>query len=195
VLGSILSTEAPGEHRGLIRRPDVPPPGPELVDALVERTRRDLDSVLTAGHPGLALEPSAGGTLEVNTLADFDAADVIPVRVRKGEVRYAVSLRERRRAGNDTLVEVGVMLWDSAGTWRQTVFRPALLRISAGRLEPYRSAGWPLYWRRLQPISDVAYPRDNVWMEQVDGRDGRVIWGVIQPEENVVVAAAEAGCG
>ena len=45
-----------------------------------------------------------------------------------------------------------------------------------------------------QPISDIAYPRDNIWMEQVDGRDGQVIWGVVQPRENVVVAAAEVGC-
>ena len=195
VLGSILSTEVPAEQRGLLRRPEVPAPGPELVDALVERTRRDLDAALAADHPGLGLEPLAPRPLEVNTLADFDAADVIPIRVRAGEVRYAVSLRERRMAGTDTLVEAGVVLWDSAGAWRQSVFRPALLRLSGGRLEPYRSGGRPLYWRRLQPISDVAFPRDNIWMEQVDGRDGRVIWGVIQPEENVVVAAAEVGCG
>jgi hypothetical protein len=194
VLGSILAAEAPAEQRGLMRRPDVPAPAPELVHALVERTRRDLDSTLAGDHPGLRLEPLAARPLEVNTLADFDAADVIPIRMRAGEVRYAVSLRERRMAGSDTLVEAGVTLWDSAGAWRQSVFRPVVLRLSGGRLEPYRAGGRPLYWRRLQPISDVAYPRDNIWMEQVDGGDGRVIWGVIQPAENVVVAAAEVGC-
>lgn len=194
VLGSILASEAPGEHRGLVRRPEVPPPGPGLVDALIARTRRDLDSTLAAAHPGLRLEPFSAPPLEVNTLADLDAADVIAVRMAEGNVRYAVSLRQRRKAGPDTLVEAGVMLWDSAGTRRQALFRPVLLRLSGARLEPYRSGGRALYWRRLQPISDVAYPRDNIWMEQVDGRDGRVVWGVVQPEENVVVAAAEVSC-
>ena len=49
----------------------------------------------------------------------------------------------------------------------------------------------PIYWRRLQPISDFAFRRDNLWMEQVDVRDGSVRWGIVQPRENVVVAAAE----
>jgi len=194
VLGSILASEAPGEQPGLVRRPEVSPPGPGLVDTLIARTRRDLDSTLAAAHPGLGLEPSTAQPLEVNTLADLDAADVIAVRMAEAEVGYAVSLRERRRAGTDTLVEAGVMLWDSAGTRRQALFRPVLLRLSGARLEPYQPGGRPLYWRRLQPISDVAYPRDNIWMEQVDARDGRVIWGVVQPKENVVVAAAKVSC-
>ena len=46
-------------------------------------------------------------------------------------------------------------------------------------------------WRRLQPISDFGFQRDNLWMEQVDVGEGSVIWGIIQPRGNVVVAAAE----
>jgi hypothetical protein len=60
-----------------------------------------------------------------------------------------------------------------------------------GRLDAYGAVGRPVYWRRLQPISDVAHSRDNIWMEQVNVRDGRVVWGMVQPRGNVVVAAAE----
>jgi hypothetical protein len=83
------------------------------------------------------------------------------------------------------------MVWDSAGAWRQAIFRPTLLSLRGGRPAP----SWPLrrtiYWRRLQPISDFAFQRDDLWMEQVDVRDGSVRWGIVQPRENVVVAAAE----
>ena len=201
VLGTFLASEAPaGRPRGLVRRPTVAAPSRALIDVLIERTRRDLDSTIAAAHPGLGLRPLDSARpeqVEVNTLADFDAADVIPIRVGADRIRYAVSLRVRRLAGRDTVVAAGIMLWDSAGAWRQPVFQPTLLRTTGRRLDPYERGGRPLYWRRLQPISDVAYPRDDIWMEQVDGRDGRVVWGVIQPEENVVVAAAEVdgGCG
>jgi hypothetical protein len=83
------------------------------------------------------------------------------------------------------------MVWDSAGAWQQTIFRPTVLAAYGGRLDAFGQAGRPLYWRRLQPISDVAYPRDNLWMEQVNVRDGTVLWGIVQPRGNVVVAAAE----
>ena len=104
-----------------------------------------------------------------------------------------MSLRRRRVAtgGRDTLVATSVMVWDSAGAWRQSIFRPTVLAAYGGRLDAYGQVGRPLYWRRLQPISDVAYPRDNLWMEQVDVRDGTVLWGIVQPGDNVVVAAAE----
>jgi hypothetical protein len=88
------------------------------------------------------------------------------------------------------MVAAGVMLWTARGGG-SGVDGP--LRLGPAAQPTSRAGG--RHWRRLQPISDVAYPRDNIWMEQVDGRDGRVIWGVIQPEENVVVAAAEVGCG
>ena len=89
------------------------------------------------------------------------------------------------------LVTTGVMVWDSAGTWRQAIFRPTVLASIGGRLDAFGPIGRPVYWRRLQPISDIAYARDNIWMEQVNVRDGRVVWGIIQPVGNVVVAAAE----
>ncbi|HUF34887.1 MAG TPA: hypothetical protein VMN37_03005 [Gemmatimonadales bacterium] len=200
VLGVLLADpgRAPRE-RGLVERPAVPEPSAELTRELLARTGAAMDSTLAAEHPALGLRPLEGARLEVNTLADLDAADVIAFRAGGGRVRYAVSLRERRvrPGGRDTLVATAVMVWDSAGAWRQAVFRPTLLAMRGGRLEARGHAGIPLYWRRLQPISDVAYPRDNLWMEQVNVRDGTVLWGIVQPQGNVVVAAAEmeGGCG
>jgi hypothetical protein len=83
------------------------------------------------------------------------------------------------------------MVWDSAGAWRQEIFQPTVLASAGGRLHAFGASGRPVYWRRLQPISDIAYSRDNLWMEQVNVRDGRIVWGIIQPRGNVVVAAAE----
>jgi hypothetical protein len=149
--------------------------------------------VLGADYRSLQLAADPGARLELNTLADVDAADVIAFRVADDRVRYAVSLRARRIAARgDTLVATAVMVWDSAGAWQQTIFRPTLLALRRGRLEPWSSAARrPIYWRRLQPISDFAFRRDDLWMEQVDVRDGSVRWGIVQPRENLVVAAAE----
>jgi len=193
VLGSLRTGAAAerGRARGLVRRDSVPAPSAELTGELVGRTERALDSMLAArsGSPGLRPDPAA--RLEINTLADFDAADVIAFRVVDTRVRYAVSLRVRRlSAGGDTLVAAAVMVWDSAGAWRQEIFRPTLLRLRGGRLEPWKSRERAVFWRRLQPISDFAFRRDNLWMEQVDVRDASVRWGIVQPRENVVVAAA-----
>jgi hypothetical protein len=115
----------------------------------------------------------------------------VSFRAGVDRVRYAVSLRERRIAtgGRDTLVATSVMVWDSAGAWQQTIFRPTVLAAYGGRLDAFGQAGRPLYWRRLQPISDVAYPRDNR-MEQVNVRTGRCC-GDRAAAGNVVVAAAE----
>lgn len=192
VLGSLRSGTAAGRReRGLVRRDAVPPPSAPLTDELVTRTERALDSTLAADYGTLALEGDPGARLEVNTLADVDAADVTAFRVDAERVRYAVSLRVRRVAARgDTLVGTAVMVWDSAGAWRQAIFRPTLLRLRGGRLEPW-GRGRPVYWRRLQPISDFAFPRDELWMEQVDARDGSVRWGVIEPRGNVEVAGAE----
>jgi len=193
VLGSLRTGTAAGRReRGLVRRDPVPAPSAALTDELVSRTERALDSTLAGEYRNLALEADPYARLEVNTLADVDAADVIAFRVDADRVRYAVSLRVRRRSERgDTLVGTAVMVWDSAGAWRQAIFRPTLLRLRADRLEPWGSRGRPIYWRRLQPISDFAFPRDELWMEQVDTRDGSVRWGVIEPRENVVVAGAE----
>jgi hypothetical protein len=193
VLGTFLAADEAGRReRGLVRREALDVPSPELVDQLIGRTSAYLDSALTDQYPGLQARPLHSERVEVNTLADLGAADVIPFRAGEGRVRYAVSLRQRRvLGGRDTLVTTGVMVWDSAGTWRQEIFRPTVLASIGGRLDAFGPIGRPVYWRRLQPISDVAYARDNIWMEQVNVRDGRVVWGIIQPAGNVVVAAAE----
>jgi hypothetical protein len=194
VLGVLLAErgDAP-RQRGLIERPPVPQPSDSLMEILLERTARTMDSTIAERHPGLRLRPLARPRLEINTLADLDAADIVSFRAGEDRVRYAVSLRQRRIAtgGRDTLVATSVMVWDSAGAWQQTIFRPTVLAVYGGRLDAYGPVGRPLYWRRLQPISDVAYPRDNLWMEQVNVRDGTVLWGIVQPRGNVVVAAAE----
>ena len=193
VLGSLRAGSA-AERRpgGMVRRDTVPAPSPGLVHELVARTGQALDSTLGARYPSLELRPASGAPIEINTLADVDAADVVAFRARADAVRYAVSLRLRRVAARgDTLVAAGVMVWDSAGAWRQTIFRPTLLALRRGRLEPYGSPRQAVYWRRLQPISDFAFERDDLWMEQVDVREGSVLWGIVQPEGNVIVAAAE----
>ena len=193
VLGVLLGGERSADRgRGLVERPAVAEPSDSLMRVLLERTERAMDSTLAAEHPRLGLRPMPATRLEINTLADFDAADVIAFRAGEDRIRYAVSLRERRlRTGAaDTLVATTVMVWDSAGAWQQTVFRPTVLAAFGGRLDAWGQVGRPLYWRRLQPISDVAFERDNLWMEQVNVRDGTVLWGIVQPRGNVVVAAA-----
>lgn len=178
-----------GGFRG--RDPLAPPDG-GLMDELIGRTARAMDSVLAGGFRSLALRRPDDFRLEVNTLADIDAADVIAFRPRGGAVRFAVSLRTRRiTGGGDTLLAATVMAWDSAGAWQQTIFRPTLVSLRRGRLAPYGALRRSFFWRRLQPISDFGFPRDNLWMEQVDVRRGGVLWGIIQPQGNVVVAAAE----
>lgn len=197
VLGALLAEGSDQRSSGLVRRPAVPGPSDALTQDLIERTGRVMDSTLAARHPSLHMGRLRQTRREINTLADLDAADVIAFRASQGMTRYAVSLRERRLRADrrDTLVATAVMVWDSAAAWRQTVFRPTLLAAVGGRIVPYAPAGDRHYWRRLQPVSDVAYARDNLWMEQVDVRDGTILWGIVQPRGNVVVAAAEVGCG
>ncbi|MBA3443881.1 MAG: hypothetical protein H0T58_03375 [Gemmatimonadales bacterium] len=195
VLGSFTRREAPegGKQQEEFRsRESTPAPGAGLIGALTVRTAAVMDSVLAAGFQSLDLRKPGEPRLEINTLSDVDAADVISFRPGPGAVRYAVSLRARRvTRGGDTLLAATVMAWDSAGVWQQTIFRPTLLSLSRGRLTPYGALRRSLFWRRLQPISDFAFGRDNLWMEQVDVRRGSVLWGIIQPRGNVVVAAAE----
>ncbi len=194
VLGAFLADDRQDpRNTGLVERPHMPEPSDALVDELIDRTERVMDSTVAARYPSLQVRPLHSTRLEINTLADLDAADVIAFRTGSNAVRYAVSLRKRRvrAGGQDTLVTTAVMVWDSTGAWRQTIFRPTVLAGLGGRLAEYAPVGRPYYWRRLQPISDVAYPRDNLWMEQVNVRDGTVLWGIVQPRGNVVVAAAE----
>ena len=192
VLGSFHRAAAgdPGTPNG--RQPLPDPPAP-LVANLVARTAAVTDSLLAPEYGAAGARPDSARRLEINTLADVDAADVIPFRASDGGTRYAVSLRTRRIAGEDTLVAAAVMAWDSGGRWRQVIFRPTLLGLRGGALVPSGRGGRSVYWRRLQPVSDFAFRRDDLWMEQVDVRDGTVLWGIVQPHGNVVVAAAEVG--
>jgi hypothetical protein len=196
VLGSFTRSQAVGpgadDRERFRRRVPAPEPGTSLVDELVARTARVMDSTLTARLRSLSLRPADDPRLEINTLSDVDAADVISFRPAAGALRFAVSLRERRISdGGDTLLAATVMAWDSAGAWQQVIFRPTVVSLRRGRLGPYGALRRGLFWRRLQPISDFAFERDNLWMEQVDVRDGSVLWGIIQPRGNVVVAAAQ----
>jgi hypothetical protein len=162
------------------------------MDELIGRTAAVMDTVLTESFRSLDLQRPDDPRLEINTLADIDAADVISFRPAPDAVRYAVSLRARRiTGGGDTLLAATVMAWDSSGAWQQTIFRPTLISLRRGRLAPYGALRRSIFWRGLQPISDFGFRRDNIWMEQVDVRRGGVLWGIIQPRGNVVVAAAE----
>jgi hypothetical protein len=108
-------------------------------------------------------------------------------------VRYAVSLRERRRTARGAeILAATVMIWDASGGWRQTAFRPTLLEYRRSRpRRAYAGATPPVYWRRLDAVSGFAFGRDYIWMEQVDVEEGNVLWVVLEPQSNTVVAAAE----
>ena len=82
VLGSLRTGTAARRHEGgLVRRDSVPAPSAGLTGELVGRTARALDSTLGADYRSLALRADATTGIEVNTLADIDAADVIAFRV------------------------------------------------------------------------------------------------------------------
>ena len=192
VIGSLVTARTETAPDGFIEREPLPEPDEVLVRELVDRTRRAMDSSLAAQHPTVRARPVSDRPIEINSLGDIDAGDVTPFHVGDGRVRYAVSLRERRvqETSRDTLVAAGVMVWDEEGTWQQFVFRPTYLITRRGHLTPFRS-GRAHFWRKLGAVSDFGFDRDNLWMEQVDVRDGTVLWGIIQPSDNVVVAAAE----
>lgn len=169
------------------------PPSPSLTDTLLSRTRTALAQAaedllreqespfIPIGHPERA----------INTLMNVNAADIIPIGDGNGRNRYVVSLRLLgRTATSDTVMAATVMVWSADGSWRQTIFRPTLFDYQGGELLPRRNSA-PVYWRRLQGISGFAYDRDYVWMEQVNPRDGTVLWGIVEPWSNVIVAAAQ----
>jgi hypothetical protein len=176
-------------------RDPLTPPSPELTDSLLEWTSRAMDSLLERRLTtrDLPLARIAGEPLSLNGLADEDAADVLPFRLDDGRVRYAVSLREGRRTarGHDVLAAI-VMVWDGSGAWRQVVFRPTLLEYRHNRLaRAFAGTTPPLFWRRLEGVSGFAFQRDYLWMEQVDVESGSVLWVILEPRGNTVVAAAE----
>jgi hypothetical protein len=182
------------EVTGRLARTAPPPPSPELQRSLIRWTGYAMDSMVNRrlSTSQRYLRPVGEGALPVNTLEEIDAADILPIHSLSGKVQYAVSLRHRRMIdAGDTVVVAGVMLWDENGTWQQTVLEPTLLDLKQGRLLP-RSGAWaPIYWRRLQAVSGFEYQRDYIWMEQVEAVDGSVLWGIVDPAGNVVVAAAE----
>jgi hypothetical protein len=192
VLGSFSrSTASAKAHQSRERLP-LREAGDSLTHELIRRTERSMDSLLATGFKSLRLRPIPGDRLEINTLADVSAAEARPFLARASTARYAVSLRARRlTVRSDTLLASIVMAWDSIGSWQQTIFRPTLISIERGRLRPYGALRRSLFWRRLQPISDFGFERDNLWMEQVDVHQGTVLWGIVQPSGNVIVAAAE----
>jgi hypothetical protein len=176
-------------------RERVDPPSATLTDSLLAWTSRAMDSLLTGALPvrDRPLSHETGLPRSVNGLDDEDAADVLAFRLDDGRIRYAVSLREGLRTERGVPVQAAiVMVWDSTGSWRQIVFRPTLLEYRRNRLS--RSFGGvtpPLYWRRLAPVSGFAFKRDYLWLEQVNVEDGTVLWVILEPRGNTVVAAAE----
>ncbi len=168
-------------------------PLPELDSALVHDLigwgRHTMDSLLARSHSSIIARPVPEVPVVVNTLSDFDAAEIASYRAGDGRLRYAVSLRERRVAGRDTLIAAGVFAFDETGAWQQVIFRPLYLNFRRGRATA--RGGDDRFWRRLAAVDDFSFDRDNLWMEQVDARTGRVIWGIVQPADNVIVAAAE----
>ena len=78
-------------------------PSAALTGELVGRTERSLDSTLGADYGSLDLRPDPDAQVEINTLADVDAADVTAFRVTPtgalcGLSSHAAVLRARRHA-------------------------------------------------------------------------------------------------
>ncbi|HEY7683511.1 MAG TPA: hypothetical protein VH879_12780 [Gemmatimonadales bacterium] len=195
VVGALFAPDDLRSQTGRGYRDEVQAPTPELTDSLIVWTSRAMDSLLERRLPSreLPLSPESDVRLSVNGLTDENAADVLAFRLDDGRVRYAVSLREARRTAPGVRLQAAiVMVWDATGAWRQVVFRPTLLEYRRRRLaRAYTGATQPLYWRRLDAVSGFAYRRDYLWMEQVDVEEGSVLWVILQPRDNTVVAAAE----
>jgi hypothetical protein len=199
VVGSFRSPDTKWPVSDRYTRSELPEPSRDLVDTLLAETGRVMDSLLEKRLAARDL-PLTGDSryLSVNTLDDEDAADVIPFRLADGRVRYAVSLRAHRETarGVDVMGAI-VMIWDESLQYRQVVFRPTLLELGRrGPTRPFGNRTLPYFWRRLQPVSGFAFRRDYLWMEQVDVGSGEVRWVILEPKENIIVAAAdvEDGC-
>jgi hypothetical protein len=198
VVGSFRGPDVHWPVNDSYRREPPPEPPPELVDSLIAETSEVMDSLLAGRLPPRELPlGERPRRLAVNTLANEDAADVTPIRLDDGRIRYAVSLRESRRTarGADGLASI-VMIWDATLVWRQVIFQPTLLEY--GRRGPVRALGGrtpPLYWRRLQPVSGFAFGRDYLWMEQVNVETESVLWVILEPRGNIIVSAASVADG
>jgi hypothetical protein len=194
VVGSFRSGESSDASAW---RDEAPRPSPALETALIERTERDMDSVLAARLPR-SLQPLArrsGQRLSLDPTADVDAAEVVALWAGDGRVRYAVALRVlRETTRGNTLLASTVMIWDEAGAWRQMVFAPAVTWFRRGQLEPHPDApNPPVYWSRLDAVSGFGLDRDYLIVEQMDVDAYSVIWGAIEGRSNSIVAAAEVG--
>jgi hypothetical protein len=192
--GPVVASFRPGNPSGERYYRNLPPAMPDSMQRrLVQQTAAASDSVYARylSRNERPLSPSVPSRLNLNLLADFDAADVVPFRIDDGRVRYAVALREQRVTANGIpVVAATMMVWDSAAVWRQFVFRPTLLEWRRGRLLAH--SGWaPLFWRRMEAVSGFAFDRDYLWLEQVDPVADRVLWVVMEPRGNNIVAAAE----
>ena len=193
VVGSFMPPgQSPGER---LTREEPPAISYGLTDTLLEWTRTAMDSMVTRRLRSydLPLVPLADRRPVINTLEDEDAADVVAFQLEDGRVRYAVSLRERRTTARGAMVLLStVMVWDATGAWRQVVFRPTLIEYRRQRLtRSYGGLTPPVFWRRLQPVSGFAFRRDYIWMEQINVEDRGVLWVMIEPRGNTIVAAAE----
>jgi hypothetical protein len=196
--GPVVGSFRPGESSDASAWREVAPrPSPELEEALIARTERDMDSVLAARLPRamLPLVRATGQRLSLDPYTDIDAAEVVALWAGEGRVRYAVALRVRREAPRGaTLLASTVMIWDESGEWRQSVFAPAVTLLRRGQLEPHPDAPTPpVYWSRLDAVSGFGLDRDYLIVEQMDVDAYAVIWGAIEGRSNDIVAAAEIG--
>ena len=194
VLGSFQtqprSDLADGE---IAARPATQMPGQAMIDSLIARTERAFDDAVARrlAPELLPLQAPSDRYLEINTLADIDAADIVPFWGVAGQIRYVVALRVRRiTAHADTLLVAGVMTWDSAGQGGRTVLRPTAMRLDQGQVAALGADWAPAYWRRLEAIAGFGSGSDYLWLEQVRPDQHAVLWGVLAPVSNTVVAAA-----
>jgi hypothetical protein len=199
VVGSFRSPDTRWPVSDRYTRAELPEPSEELVDTLLFETGRVMDSLLAKRLTPRDL-PLTGEDrhISINSLENEDAADVVPFRLADGLVRYAVSLRAYRRTarGTDVMGAI-VMVWNESLQYSQVVFRPTLLELGRrGPTRPLANRTLPYFWRRLQPVSGFAFRRDYLWMEQVDVGTGAVRWVILEPKDNIIVAAAdvEDGC-
>ena len=177
----------------VVERVAAPLPDPALRDSLLARSERAVDSAIGQRLPGelLPLRVLDHTPLEINSLEDIDAADVVAMWSADDLVSYAVALRVRRvTSQTDTLLVSAVLMWDSAGQNAHTVLRPTILGLRGGQPTAFSGEWRTMYWRRLEAISGFGSGRDYLWLEQVHPSEPSVVWGVVSPVTNTVVAAA-----
>ena len=161
-------------------------------DQLIGRTSAYLDSALTAEYPDLQARPLHSEQIEVNTLADLSAADVIRLPRRRGAdpVRRlpppAPRPRRARYPGHDRRDGVGqrgdLAPGDLPPHRARLDRRPA--RRPSGR-SAGRSTGVGCSPSATSPMPGPI----SGWSRSTSATAASV--GIIQPAGNVVVAAAE----